>query len=66
VGLAIGAVAALGVGVLLQSQLLGVRAYDVPTFASILALLAALALLASWLPARRAARVDPVVALKYE
>jgi len=65
-GLAIGVAAAFGVGVLLQSQLLGIKAYDVPTFATILVLLAAVALLASWIPARRAARVDPVVALKYE
>jgi putative ABC transport system permease protein len=65
-GLAIGAAAAFGVGVLLQSQLFGIKAYDVPTFAAILLMLAAVALLACWIPARRAARVDPVVALKYE
>ncbi len=65
-GLAIGAAAAFGVGVLLQSQLFGIKAYDVPTFAAILLMLAAVALLASWIPARRAARVNPVVALKYE
>ncbi len=66
VGLAAGAVAALGVGLALRSLLLGVRAYDLPTFAVVLVVLAGVALLASWLPARRAARVDPVVALKYE
>lgn len=65
-GLGVGAVAALGAGHLLQSQLFGVKAYDAPTFAAMLVLLAAVALVASWIPARRAARVDPVVALKYE
>ena len=44
----------------------GVRAYDAPTFVVVLIVLAGVALLASRLPARRAAKVDPVVALKYE
>jgi macrolide transport system ATP-binding/permease protein len=65
-GLLAGVVAALGVGVLLRRLLFGVRAYDAPTFVVVLIILAAVALLASWLPARRAAQVDPVVALKYE
>ncbi len=65
-GLGVGAVVALGVGLALESQLLGVKAYDAPTFVIVLLVLAAVALFASWLPARRAARVDPVVALKSE
>ncbi len=65
-GLGVGAAAALGVGLLLESQLLGIRAYDLPTFATILALLGSVGLVASWIPARRAARVDPVVTLKAE
>ena len=65
-GLLAGVVAALGVGLLLRRLLFGVRAYDAPTFVVVLIVLAGVALLASWLPARRAANVDPVVALKYE
>ena len=65
-GLGTGVVAALGVGMLLRSQLLGIRAYDLPTFVAVVLVLAGVALLASYLPARRAAKVDPVAALKYE
>jgi ABC-type antimicrobial peptide transport system permease subunit len=65
-GLLAGVVAALAVGFLLRRLLFGVRAYDAPTFVVVLIVLAGVALLASWLPARRAAKVDPVVALKYE
>ena len=65
-GLAIGLVAALGAGRMLRSMLLGVSGSDPLTFAAIGLLLAAVALAASWLPARRAARIDPMVALRYE
>lgn len=65
-GLVIGLVVALGAGRLLQSQLLGVGGADPVVFGSIGALLAFVALLASWLPARRAAKVDPMTALRYE
>jgi ABC-type lipoprotein release transport system permease subunit len=40
--------------------------YDEPTFIAVAALLGVVALLASWLPARRASRVDPVLALRTE
>jgi len=66
IGLAIGGALAFAVGRLLSSQLLGVGAGDPATFATIGALLAVVAALASWIPARRAARVDPVVALRTE
>jgi putative ABC transport system permease protein len=66
VGLAIGTAAAAGAGAVLQSQLIGVKPWDPPTFVVILVTLSAVALLSSWLPARRAARVDPLVALRYE
>jgi predicted permease len=65
-GVAVGAVAAAGVGHLLRSQLLGIRAYDPPTFVTVVVVLSAVSLMASWIPARKAARVDPVVALKAE
>jgi putative ABC transport system permease protein len=51
---------------LLRSQLLGVGAADPVTFLSIGALLASVALIASWIPARRASRTDPMVALRTE
>lgn len=66
VAIVVGWVVALGVTRLLASQLFGVGAIDPPTYLAIAALLAGVALLACWIPARRAARVDPNVALRYE
>jgi len=66
VGLAIGLAAALGVTRLMASILFGVNPTDPPTFASVAMILAASALLASWVPAWRASRVDPMVALRHE
>ncbi len=66
VGLAIGTLLALGVGQLLKSQLFGLNPADPLTFGLLIALLGGVALLASLLPARRATRVDPVVALRGE
>jgi len=50
----------------LTSLLFGVGAYDAVTFVGVPVLLAAVAIAASYLPARRAVRVDPIVALRYE
>ena len=65
-GLLIGAGLAFATGRLLHSQLLGISPADPLTYGTIATLLALVALLATWFPARRAARVDPMVALKTE
>jgi len=66
IGLLVGAVAALATTRFLSSLLFGVGAADPMTFIVIPAILALVALVASWLPARRAARVDPMTALRGE
>jgi ABC-type lipoprotein release transport system permease subunit len=50
----------------MSAFLFGVSAVDPVTFTAVAAVLVATALLASWLPARRAARIDPVEALRWE
>jgi predicted permease len=50
----------------IESLLFGIGAFDVPAFAATSALLVMIALVACWLPARRAMRVDPMIALRYE
>jgi putative ABC transport system permease protein len=65
-GIAIGLIAALGVTHLMASFLFGVQPTDPPTFAAVSLLLLAIALLACYIPARRATRVDPMIALRYE
>ncbi len=65
-GVGLGVLAALVVSRILVSLLLGVPSYDPLTFTSVSALMLAVALLACYIPARRAARVDPMVALRYE
>jgi putative ABC transport system permease protein len=65
-GLALGLVAALGLTRLMAALLFGVSPIDPVTFASVSVTLAAIALLASYLPARRAAGMDPTEALRWE
>jgi predicted permease len=64
VGLAIGGACALAMTRLLQTLLFGVSQTDPVTFAGVMVTLGAVALLATWIPARRAMRVDPLVALR--
>jgi len=65
-GLAIGILAALGMGRLVENLLVGVRGTDPLTYCVVSLSLACVALVASYIPARRAAKVDPMVALRYE
>jgi putative ABC transport system permease protein len=65
-GLALGACGAFVLGRAMQSLLYGVRSGDPATFVSVAGILLTVGALASYVPARRAARVDPVVALRSE
>ena len=66
IGVGIGLIVSVALGRVIATQLWGVSAYDAWTLACVPALLVVTGLLACWIPARRAARVDPLVALRYE
>jgi predicted permease len=66
IGVAFGVVATLGGTRLVSSMIFGVSPYDPLTFVAVAAILSIVALLACYIPARRAMKVDPMVALRYE
>ena len=66
IGVALGLIASLAIGRVIATQLWGVSAYDPWTLVSVPIVLLITGMVACWLPARRAARVDPLVALRYE
>ena len=65
-GLAIGLAVSVALSRVIASQLWGVSPYDPATLASVATVLLLTGLVACWVPARRATRVDPLVALRYE
>jgi len=66
IGVLVGAAAAIGLTRWMSSMLVGVTPTDLPTYVAIAILFITMAALASWIPARRAAALDPVAALREE
>jgi putative ABC transport system permease protein len=65
-GIGIGILAAMGLTRFLETLLFNVQPIDAPTYAAVAVALTGVALLASYIPARRAMRVDPITALRNE
>jgi putative ABC transport system permease protein len=65
-GIAVGVVGAFGLGDVLRSMLVGVSGRDPAIMVTVVGFLALTATLAAWLPARRASRIDPAIALRYD
>jgi predicted permease len=65
-GLLLGLAGAVAIAAAIRAQLFGVGVLDLPTLGFVMAIIAATALLACWLPARRAAGIDPIQALRHE
>jgi putative ABC transport system permease protein len=65
-GIVIGVVASWGLTRVMSNLLFGITATDLPTYLGVSAVLATVALIANYIPARRATRVNPVIALRYE
>jgi ABC-type antimicrobial peptide transport system permease subunit len=66
IGVAIGLPLVIGAAKLISSQLFGLTAADPVTLVAATALMISVAMLAGYIPARRASRIDPLVALRYE
>ena len=66
IGAGVGLAGTLAVAYILSSLLFELSPWDPATYAAVVLLLAGVALFASYIPARRAAKVDPMVALRYE
>ncbi len=66
IGVGVGMLGAVATGLMLRSRLFDVAPIDLPSLAAVASVLIATAFVACWLPARRAARLDPIVALRHE
>jgi ABC-type antimicrobial peptide transport system permease subunit len=66
IGMALGCIGALVLSRAMQAQLYQIQSTDPWTFLGVVVVLGTVALIACWLPARRASRTDPMIALRYE